>query len=137
LADSIATDGQKLPIVVRASGREDFSWIIIDGERRFRACQLIRRHEIRAFVSRVNHPKEVFTDQVIANFFREGHTPFETARAIFRLREMGMSVAKVARLVGKSEPWVYQHLQLLKLAPEVTELMEPDIDSAHTVSSFR
>jgi ParB family chromosome partitioning protein len=81
LADSIKVNGLIQPIVVEDAG--DGSYILIDGERRLRACKLINRTEIEAFINPPsNHNgEERLRKALVANIQRTDLNPIEEAQA--------------------------------------------------------
>ncbi len=134
LADSLLAEGQKTPAEVKPlidDPHHDYE--LTDGERRWRALDLIDVRTMRIWVNPVADEKEQFINSVVANFGREGHTPMETARAISRILEhpryaegsMTDRLARVAKLFAKSGSWAAMHVSLLNLHPEVQEMVEP------------
>jgi ParB/RepB/Spo0J family partition protein len=125
LARSISAIGQRTPIDVQPI--DNGKWVIVEGQRRWYAIgTLLDRQYINALVLPAMSDDAMFLSSVVANFCRQGHTPLETAKAMYRLRSMGMSIELVAYTLGKSESWVYKYLRLLELPPEVQELMSPE-----------
>jgi ParB/RepB/Spo0J family partition protein len=126
LARSIGAVGQKIPGLVRPKPGHPGKFILVDGERRWRACGMAGVSKYKAII-RNGDLGDLFLESVVANFAREGHSALETARALARVKEIkhGESNAKIARYFGQSEPWVVQHLSLLRLPDEVHRLMSP------------
>lgn len=143
LADSIGEVGQMKPVELRRLPKGDtHDFEIIDGERRWLACGMNGTEELFALVYEVKDPEEKFIRSVVANFGREGHTPLETARAITKILEgkrlescanRTEKIAKVARMFAKSPAWIYMHLNILNLHPEVLALMEPSVEEAKRI----
>ncbi len=122
LAASIAARGVIQPIIVRplAGGR----YQLVAGERRWRAAQMARLHEIPALVRDLDH-REVMVLALIENIQREDLNPVEEARAYQRLAaEDGLKQAEIAKLVDKSRSHVANLQRLLVLPEEVLELVE-------------
>lgn len=122
LAASIAQRGMIQPIIVRplAEGR----YQIVAGERRWRAAQRARLHEIPALVRELDDG-EVTALALIENLQREDLNPIEEARAYYRLtREQGLSQADIARMVDKSRSYVTNIVRLLTLPESVIALVE-------------
>lgn len=126
---------QIMPVFVRRLTKEEISanggkcqYELVDGERRWRACKVVHKTEIRAIILDIPNKATQFAISAIANFGREDHTPLEEAMAIrFMREEFNLSVAEIASSYAKSEVWVYQRLKLLDLVPEVQKmLMESD-----------
>ena len=130
LARSLQLVGQRTPIQVKPlRGAGECKFEIIDGERRWRACQLADITTIRVTVE-----DQPLTRQrqhllsTISNFHRESHTHLEISDAIFYQRSLGTSVADLAENLAKSEGWIYQYLKLQELTPDLKEKMHPDVD---------
>ena len=121
LAQSIAARGVIQPVIVRpmAGGR----YQLVAGERRWRAAQRARLHEIPALV-RALDDREVTALALIENLQREDLNPVEEAQAFRRLSEDdGMSQAEIARLVDKSRSHVANLMRLLALPGEVLAMV--------------
>ncbi len=122
LAASIAARGVIQPIIVRptASGRYE----LVAGERRWRAAQKARLHEMPALVRELSD-REVMALALIENLQREDLNPVEEARAYQRLSdEEGMTQAEIARMVEKSRSHVANIQRLLGLPEAVLDLVE-------------
>jgi ParB family chromosome partitioning protein len=122
LAASIASRGVIQPIIVRETG--DGKYQIVAGERRWRAAQKARLHEIPALVRDLDE-REVMALALIENIQREDLNPVEEARAYHRLSdEEGMTQAEIAQMVEKSRSHVANLQRLLHLPEDVLELVE-------------
>lgn len=122
LAASIATRGVIQPIIVRPKGTGRYQ--LVAGERRWRAAQKARLHEIPALVRELSD-REVMALALIENLQREDLNPVEEARAYQRLSEdEGMTQAEIARMVEKSRSHVANFQRLLGLPDEVLDLVE-------------
>lgn len=122
LAASIAARGVIQPIIVRPlkSGR----YQLVAGERRWRAAQKARLHDIPALVRDLDD-REVMALALIENLQREDLNPVEEARAYHRLAEdEGMTQAEIARMVEKSRSHVANIQRLLGLPEPVLDLVE-------------
>lgn len=128
LAASIEEIGQASPgIVTLVTGDPKFDAQLVDGERRLRACRKLQR----PFLARVTpHSDEetLFAASFGANFGRQDHDVVEVAQALARMQRSGRSIEQICRIAGKSDCWVYQHLNLLKLHADVLALMVPGDD---------
>lgn len=124
LAESIGEMGQLVPVQVKAlTPGAGHDYELIDGQRRWHACDIAKVSHMRAIVVDVRDEDEQFAMSVIANFGRVDHDHVETALAIERIQRSGKSVEQIAKIFAKSLPWVYQHLKVLKLAPAIRALM--------------
>ena len=88
LADSIAEGGLRMPITVRRVAEGEDRFIIVTGERRWRASQLAGLDTIRAFIKEVEEATVVgvVAEQIDENSQREPLTIIETGRGLRRLR---------------------------------------------------
>ena len=107
-------------------------WEIIAGERRFRAAKLAGLTKVPVIIREVPD-KKALSLSLIENIQREGLNPIEEANGMSRLmREFDMTQDQVAEVLGKSRPAVANTLRLLKLTPEVQNLlMSEKIDMGH------
>jgi ParB family chromosome partitioning protein len=131
LAASIREHGVLEPIVVRereaAGGFE-----IIAGERRWRAAQQAGLKEVPIFVLELSD-QSAFEAALVENLQREDLNPIETAKAFQRLiEEFGYTQEAIAAKVGKERSTVSNALRLLRLPPEVADLLEAgDLSEGH------
>lgn len=122
LAQSIAARGLIQPIVVRPHGHR---FQIVAGERRWRAAQRARLHEIPAIV-RAFSDAETLEVALLENIQREDLNAIEEAAAYRRLiDDYGHSQEALGKLLGKSRSHVVNHLRLLEL-PEGVRAMLAD-----------
>jgi ParB family chromosome partitioning protein len=122
LAASIAARGVIQPIIVRPRGPGAYQ--LVAGERRWRAAQKARLHEIPALVRELDD-RDVMALALIENLQREDLNPIEEARAYQRLADdEGMTQADIARLVDKSRSHVANLQRLLSLPDAVLDLVE-------------
>ncbi len=122
LAASIAARGVIQPIIVRPRGEGRYQ--LVAGERRWRAAQKARLHEIPALVRELDD-REVMALALIENIQREDLNPVEEARAYQRLADdEGMTQAEIARMVDKSRSHVANFQRLLGLPEAVLDLVE-------------
>lgn len=121
LADSIKTYGVIQPIlVVPKKGR----YMIVAGERRFRASKLAGLKKIPAVVREYTE-QQVQEISLLENIQREDLNPIETAKAMKELlTNYGWTQEELADRLGKSRPVVANFIRLLTLCPEVIALIE-------------
>lgn len=120
LADSIAKHGVIMPIIVNKSGDR---YMIIAGERRFRATKLAGLTKIPAIVKTYNE-RQIKEISLIENLQREDLNPIEAATAMRSLMDdYGLTQEDLADRIGKSRPAIANTLRLLSLSPEVIKLV--------------
>ena len=122
LADSIHQHGLMQPISV--TPRDD-GFMIVAGERRYRAHLLIDAPTIRAIVDEQDE-KQVDTMAIIENLQRQDITPIEQAQAYRRMMELyGYDHCALADLIGMSQPRrIADRLQLLKVNAHYHSLID-------------
>jgi ParB family chromosome partitioning protein len=116
LAESIAARGLLQPIIVRRQGN---GYQIVAGERRWRAAQRARLHEIPALIRELTDA-ETLEIAIIENIQRQDLNAIEEAEAYQRLMdEFGHSQEALGKFVGKSRSHVANLLRLLDLPQPV------------------
>lgn len=121
LADSIKVHGLIQPIIVNESGDR---YMIIAGERRWRACQMAGLTTVPVIIKHYTE-KQVSEIAIIENLQREDLNPVEVARGIKKLmEEYQLTQEKVAERLGKSRSEIANYNRLLGLDNEVLELVE-------------
>ena len=122
LAMSIKTHGIIQPIVLNRA--EDGKYMIIAGERRWRAAKIAGLIQIPAFIRNYT-PKQIKEISIIENLQREDLNPIEAARAIKQLMdEYDLTQEAVADRIGKSRPAIANTLRLLTLPSDVVDMIE-------------
>jgi ParB/RepB/Spo0J family partition protein len=116
LGESLEIRGQLQPILVRWV-EERSSYVIVDGERRWRAAVRKGIKRLLCWIdSRVRGPEEIYLDQLVANCHRSDLTPIEQAESIRHVMEtMKWGQRRVADELGISQPAVSKALALLDL----------------------
>lgn len=129
LADSIIQHGVISPIILVKQGKR---YMIIAGERRFRASKLAGKTTIPAII-RDYTPQQIREISLVENLQRDDLNPIETARAIKTLMdEFSLTQEVVADKLGKSRSGIANTLRLLTLGDEVIQLVEQDrLSSGH------
>ena len=118
LAQSIAARGLIQPIVVRPRGD---GYQIVAGERRWRAAQRARLHEVPVIV-RDFDDTETLEIALVENIQRQDLNAIEEAQAYQRLiADYGHTQDALARLVHKSRSHVANLMRLLDLPPAVQQ----------------
>jgi len=119
LAESIRKHGLLQPIIAEPAGEGDY--VIIAGERRFRAASKAGLVEVPVIVRTVSSEKRLQLS-LIENIQREDLNPMEEARAYHSLMELaGSTQEQVAEAVGKNRSTVANALRLLRLPEDMQE----------------
>lgn len=121
LAQSIKEYGVIQPIILKPNkGR----YIIVAGERRFRASKVAGLKQIPAVIREYTE-QEVQEIALLENIQREDLNPIETAKGMKELlTNYGWTQEFLADKLGKSRPVVANYIRLLNLCPEVIEMIE-------------
>ena len=120
LSDSIRQHGVISPITVQKKGDR---YIIIAGERRWRAARMAGLTEIPAYVGDYSE-REIAELSLIENIQREDLNPIEEAQAYKRLMtEFNLKQEEVAERVSKSRSAITNTMRLLKLSEEVQKYL--------------
>ncbi|MBP2278770.1 MULTISPECIES: ParB/RepB/Spo0J family partition protein [Sphingomonas] len=118
LAQSIAQRGVLQPIVVRPHGT---GYQIVAGERRWRAAQRARLHEVPVIV-RAFDDTETLEVALVENIQRQDLNAIEEAEAYHRLIEdFGHTQEALGKLVNKSRSHIANLLRLLELPSPIQE----------------
>jgi ParB family transcriptional regulator, chromosome partitioning protein len=121
LANSIKTHGVIQPIVVN---KEENGYLIIAGERRWRASKLAGLDTVPCIIKNYTE-RQIKEISIIENLQREDLNPIEAARAIKQLMdEYNFTQETVADRIGISRPNIANTLRLLSLCPEVIKMVE-------------
>ena len=121
LAMSIKEYGVIQPIILKRNGDR---YVIVAGERRFRASKVAGLKNIPAIVREYNE-QQVKEIALLENIQREDLNPIETARAMKELlTTYDWTQEVLADKLGKSRPVVANYVRLLTLQPEVIQLIE-------------
>jgi ParB family chromosome partitioning protein len=120
LADSIKEQGIVQPLIVRQRG-EDFE--LIAGERRWRAAQMLGLADVPIIVRQADD-RAVLELSLIENLQRENLNAIEEAQGYAQLiGQFQLTQDQAALKVGKSRAVVANALRLLKLAPDLQDLV--------------
>lgn len=130
LADSIKELGVIQPITLRK--RDDGTYQIIAGERRYRASQLAGKTTIPAYILKADD-EDTMEMALIENIQREDLNPLEIALAYQQLIEQhNLSQEQLSKRVGKGRATIANFLRLLKLPAAIqVALKEKRIDMGH------
>ena len=122
LSESIKNYGVLQPIVVKPD--ENGKYMIIAGERRFRASKKARLTEIPAVIKDIPI-KDIMEIALIENLQREDLNAIEEAIAYKSLIDnYNVTQEEISEAVGKSRPHITNTLRLLNLGKEVIAMIE-------------
>ncbi|MGI8621890.1 MAG: ParB/RepB/Spo0J family partition protein [Solirubrobacteraceae bacterium] len=127
LAASIKQHGRVLqPVLVRpAAGGEDSTirFELVTGERRWRASRAAGLDGIRAIIEGVDDATSAEM-ALVENMARDDLSPIDEARGCAALRDsFGMSIAEIARRVGRDRSAISHLIRLLDLPDPIQELL--------------
>lgn len=127
LADSIKEHGIIEPLIVQ--DRSTY-YEIIAGERRWRAANIAGLKEVPIIIKDLTE-LEIVEIALIENIQREDLNPIEEAQAYKRLiDEFNLKQDEVAEKVSKSRTNITNTMRLLKLCPEVQQMLIDEMLSA-------
>lgn len=145
LASSIREKGVLEPILVR---RVDSKYIIISGERRWKASILAGKKNIPAIVLEPRDAKEIKEIQIIENLQREDISPIERAKVIYEYLEpfthgkklksllinyrmgrkipedLALTVSALCKTIGKTPITIIRWLSLLELPEDMQKKLD-------------
>jgi ParB family chromosome partitioning protein len=122
LANSVREKGVLQPILVRPVAGEANAFEIVAGERRWRAAQMAKLHDVPVVV-REMADGEALELAIIENVQREDLNAIEEAAAYHELMErFAYTQDRVAQEVGKSRSHIANSIRLLRL-PETVKAM--------------
>ncbi|MFO1060239.1 MAG: ParB/RepB/Spo0J family partition protein [Dongiaceae bacterium] len=130
LAQSIRENGILQPLVVRRHPGLAGAWEIVAGERRWRAAQLARLHEVPVVVRELSD-RAALEIALVENVQRQDLLPLEEAEGYRRLiEEFAYTQEALAQQLGKSRSHIANMLRLLKLPEPVRRLLDEGTISA-------
>ena len=127
LAQSIESLGIIQPITVK---KQDDKFLIISGERRFRASKIVGLKTIPAYV-RLADDEELLEMALVENIQREDLNAIEVALTYQRfLEELEMTQEQLSQRIGKERSTITNAIRLLKLPPVIQDAIRNGIISA-------
>jgi ParB family chromosome partitioning protein len=124
LVDSVRERGVLQPILVRRDPQRPDEYEIVAGERRWRAAQAAKLHEVPVVV-REFADREALEVALVENIQRQDLTPIEEAEGYRRLmQEFSHTQEALAVSVGKSRSHVANMLRLLTLPDSVKAMVD-------------
>ena len=132
LAASVKEKGIIQPLIVRPKPGKEGEFEIVAGERRWRAAQMAKLHEIPILVREFSDI-EVLEVAIIENVQRADLNPVEEAAGYSQLMDkFGHTQEKLSEVLGKSRSYIANAVRLLSLPDEVQSyLSEGKLSSGH------
>ena len=132
LASSIAEKGIIQPLIVRTSPNDAEQYEIVAGERRWRAAQMAKLHEVPVLL-RDYDDTEVLEIAIIENIQRADLNPIDEAAGYKQLmHRFGHTQDKLSSALGKSRSHIANLMRLLNLPQEVqTYLVDGQLSAGH------
>lgn len=122
LSESIKNYGVLQPIVLKPDDKGKY--MIIAGERRYRASKLARKSDIPAVIKDIPM-KDIMEIALIENLQREELNPIEEALAYRSLiKNYEVTQEEISEAVGKSRPHITNTLRLLNLPQKIMDMIE-------------
>ncbi|TIO47653.1 MAG: ParB/RepB/Spo0J family partition protein, partial [Mesorhizobium sp.] len=121
LAESIRERGLIQAITVRPVG--DDPWMIVGGERRWRAHQLIDSPDILCEVVKIDD-NEMALQAIVENLARADIKPLEEARAFQAMIDRGWTVEQLAKDIGVQPTRIKARTALLNLDETIQKLVD-------------
>ncbi|QFT94982.1 Chromosome-partitioning protein ParB [Roseovarius sp. THAF9] len=132
LASSISAKGIIQPLIVRPNPRKSGAFEIVAGERRWRAAQVAKLHQVPVIVREFDDT-EVLEVAIIENIQRADLNPVEEAAGYSQLMDrFGHTQEKLAQALGKSRSYIANLVRLLGLPEDVlTYLRDGRLSAGH------
>ncbi len=123
LAESIRGNGVVQPVLLRPAPGQEGRFQLVAGERRWRAAKLAELESVPAVIRPLGD-RDTLEMALTENLLREDLNPLEVAHAYQTLQEQhGLSHEEIADRLGINRSTVTNTLRLLRLPPEVQELL--------------
>lgn len=124
LAESIKEYGILQPLVLRKDGND---YIIIAGERRYRAAKQAGLGEVPALIKDVSK-EDADKISLIENIQRQDLNPIEEALGYKSImQEYSLTQEELAEAIGKSRQYIGNTVRILKLDERIIDLLEKGV----------
>ncbi|WP_244834149.1 ParB/RepB/Spo0J family partition protein [Clostridium sp. BJN0001] len=130
LAESIKTHGILQPLILRQD--KDGMYIIVAGERRWRAAKLAKLEEVPAVIMNIDE-KDILEISLIENIQRQDLNPIEEAEAYKKLiNDFKLTQEELSKRIGKSRTAITNTIRLVNLDDRVKQyLIEGILTEGH------
>jgi ParB family chromosome partitioning protein len=120
LAESIKNHGIVQPLILT---KEDNGYVIVAGERRWRAAKIVGLKEVPAIIMELTE-KEILEISIIENIQRQDLNPIEEGLAFIRLlSEFKLTQDELSRRIGKSRVTIANVMRLTNLDERVQQYL--------------
>ncbi len=124
LSNSIKKQGIIQPVILKSNDRVKNEYFIIAGERRWRACQLAKTHEIPAIIRDDISDEKIAELSLVENIQRSELNPIEEAEGYQSLlSKYNYTQEDISKAVGKSRSYIGNIIRLLSLSVKAKELL--------------
>ena len=124
LSNSIKKQGIIQPIILKSNDTKKNQYFIIAGERRWRACQLAKIHEIPAIIRDDINDDKIAELSLVENIQRSELNFIEEAEGYQSLlSNYNYTQEDISKAVGKSRPYIANMIRLLSLSDKAKELL--------------
>ena len=126
LSESITSKGVINPIIITPTdGAKATEFYLIAGERRWRASQVAKIHEIPSIILNNINEENASEISIIENVQRKDLNPIEEANGFNELlTKYKYTQEKAAKTIGKSRVYITNSLRLLKLPKKILNFIE-------------
>ena len=124
LSNSIKKQGIIQPVILKSNDNIKNQYFIVAGERRWRACQLAKIHEIPAIIRDDINEDKIAELSLVENIQRSELNPIEEAEGYQSLiSNYNYSQEDVSKAVGKSRSYIANIIRLISLSDKAKELL--------------
>ena len=124
LSNSIKKQGIIQPVILKSNDTIKNQYFIVAGERRWRACQLAKIHEIPAIIRDDINEDKIAELSLVENIQRSELNPIEEAEGYQSLLiNYNYTQEDISKAVGKSRSYIGNIIRLLSLSDKAKELL--------------
>ena len=124
LSNSIKKQGIIQPVILKSNDTIKNQYFIVAGERRWRACQLAKIHEIPAIIRDDINEDKIAELSLVENIQRSELNPIEEAEGYQSLiNTYDYTQEDISKAVGKSRSYIANIIRLLSLSYKAKELL--------------
>ena len=124
LSKSIKNQGVIQPIILKTRDDKTKNYYLVAGERRWRACQLAKIHEIPSIIRDDIDNERIAEFSLVENIQRSELNPIEEAEGYQSLIEKyNYTQEEISKAVGKSRPYIANILRLQALSDLAKEFL--------------